>query len=174
MTKLAQSFVVLAAIACAGFSSTGALADKIKDAGSIDAAYVKRDAQAISEGHMLVLSESNGTSANPGGLVDGFAVSVRDFVDLRRGTGPQQGYVIYTKGSERQVVKIDGAVTTTMQDGKPNTTFKGAYTIAADEGTLGVEGQGTYSGYFTAEDKFHVDWQGTRTSPKGAVADSKN
>ena len=23
-----------------------------------------------------------------------------------------------------------------------------------------ASGQGTYSGYFTAEDKFHVDWEG--------------
>jgi hypothetical protein len=104
-------------------------------------------------------------------LVDGFAVSVRDFADLSRGTGPQLGYVIYTKGSERQIVKIDGAVTTTMKDGKPNTSFKGAYTISADQGTLGIDGQGTYSGYFTAEDKFHVDWEGTRSPTKNAMAD---
>ena len=68
---------------------------------------------------MLVLSESSGTSANPGGLVDGSAVSIKEVVDLRQGNGSQQGYVIYTKGSERQVVKIDGAVTTVMQDGQP-------------------------------------------------------
>ena len=68
-----------------------------------------------------------------------------------------------------QVVKIDGTVTTVMQDGQPKTTFKGNYTIAADEGTLGINGQGTYSGYFTAEDKFHVDWEGTRTVQKDAM-----
>ncbi len=175
MMKLAQTFAVLSSLAAIGFVSTGALADKIKDAGSIDAAYVKRDAQPIAEGHMLFLSASNGTSTNPGGLVDGFAVSVRDFADLRQGTGPQHGYVIYTKGSERQVVKIDGTVTTTMKDGKPNTAFKGTYTIAADEGTLGIKGEGTYSGYFTAEDKFHVDWEGTRSAQKDAmVSPNKN
>ena len=170
MMKLAQSIGTLLAITLAGFVSTSAFADKIKDRGSIDAAYAKRDAQPISEGHMLVLSESNGTSANPGGLVDGFSVSVRDFTDLRQGTGSQQGYVIYTKGSKRQVVKINGTVTTTTKDGKPNTTFKGTYTITASDGTLGIKGQGTYSGYFTAEDKFHVDWEGTRSSAKNAMA----
>ena len=107
--------------------------------------------------------------------MDGFAVSVRDFADLRQGTGPQHGYVIYTKGSERQVVKIDGTVTTTMKDGKPNTAFKGTYTIATDEGTLGIKGEGTYAGYFTAEDKFHVDWEGTRSAQKDAmVSPNKN
>jgi hypothetical protein len=174
MHTLMRSFALVAATAMIGLSPAGALADMIKDSGSIDAAYVKRDAQPISENHVLVLSESNGTSANPGGLVDGFSVSVRDIVDLRQGNGPQQGYVIYAQGSERQVVRIDGMVTTTMKDDKPNTTFKGTYTIVADDGTFGVDGQGTYSGYFTAADKFHVDWDGTRSAAKGAIADSKN
>ena len=35
---------------------------------------------------MLILSESAGTSTNPGGFVDGFSVSIRDLVDLRQGT----------------------------------------------------------------------------------------
>lgn len=170
MPMFMRSIALIAALAMLGLAPAGALAGEVKDSGSIDAAYVKRDAQPVSEGHMLLLSESNGTSANPGGLVNGFAVSIREFADLRQGTGPQQGYVIYTKGSERQIVKIEGMVTTTMKDGKPNTTFKGTYTIAADEGTFGVKGQGTYSGYFTTEDKFHVDWEGTRSAQKDAMA----
>ena len=164
----------IALIAVLAVSSTQALADMVKDCGSIDAAYFRRDAQPISEGHMLLLSESSGTSANPGGLVDGFAVSIKDVVDLHQGNGTQHGYVIYIKGSERQVVKIDGAVTTVMQDGQPKSTFKGNYTVAAGDGTLGIDGEGTYSGYFTAEDKFHVDWEGTRTVQKNAVASPSN
>ncbi|MGH6803566.1 MAG: hypothetical protein ACREC3_09395 [Methyloceanibacter sp.] len=170
MHTFMRSIALIAATTMLGLSPAGALADMVKDSGSIDAAYVKRDAQPISEGHVLVLSESSGTSANPGGLVDGFSVSIRDVADLRQGNGPQQGYVIYTKGSERQVVRIDGTVTTTMKDDKPNTTFKGIYTIVAGDGTLGVDGQGTYSGYYTAADKFHVDWEGTRTAQKDAMA----
>ena len=46
MTKLAQSFAILSAIAV-GLVSPGALAGTIKDSGAIDATYVKRDAQAI-------------------------------------------------------------------------------------------------------------------------------
>jgi hypothetical protein len=176
MTKLAQSIVTLAALAAIGLAPTYALAGKIKDSGSMDATYAKRDMQPIpdQDGHMLVLSEANGTSVNPGGLLDGFSVSIRDFADLRQGTGPQQGYVIYSKGSDQEVVKIDGMVTTTMKDNQPNTTFKGSWSIVNGTGALaGVKGEGTYSGYFTAEDKFHVAWEGTRSEPKGAVADSK-
>jgi hypothetical protein len=175
MTKLAQSFVILFALAAGGVMPTGALADKVKDAGSIDAAYVKRDMQPIpdQDGHALILSESQGTSTNKGGLVDGFAVTVRDMVDLRQGSGPQQGYVIYTKGSDQEVVKIDGMVTTVMKDGQPSTSFKGTYVLIGGTGALaGTTGEGTYAGYFTAEDKFHVDWEGTRESAKGAVAGS--
>jgi hypothetical protein len=176
MTKLAYSLSILCAMAALGLAPAGALADQVKDSGSIDAAYVKRDVQPIpdQEAHVLLLSESTGTSANPGGLLDGFSVSIREILDLRQGTGPQQGYVIYSKGSDQQVVKIDGMVTTTMKDGRPNTTFKGSWTIAGGAGSLaGIEGKGTYAGYLTAEDKFHVDWEGTRSAAKEAIADSK-
>ena len=176
MHTFMRSIALIAAVAVIGLGSTGAFADKVKDAGSIDGTYVKRDIQVIpdQEGHMLLLTESTGTSSNSGGLVDGFSVTVREIADLRQGNGTQQGYVIYTKGSERQVVKIDGTVTTVMQDGQPKTTFKGNYTIAPSDGTLGIEGQGTYSGYFKSENDYHVDWEGTRKIQKGAMASPDN
>jgi hypothetical protein len=158
----------IALIAVLAVSSTQALADMVKDSGSIDAAYVKRDAQSISEGQMLVLSESSGTSANPGGLVDGFAVSIKEVVDLRQGNGSQQGYVIYTKGSERQIQ--DRRRGDHRHAGWPaENHLQGQLHHTAGDGTLGINGQGTYSGYFTAEDKFHVDWEGTRTVQKDAM-----
>jgi hypothetical protein len=177
MHTFMRSIALIAAVAVIGLGSTGAFADTVKDAGSIDGTYVKRDIQVIpdQEGHMLLLTESTGTSSNSGGLVDGFSVTVREIADLRQGNGPQQGYVIYTKGSERQVVKIDGTVTTVMQDGQPKTTFKGKYTIAAGEGTLGIEGAGSYSGYFKSENDYHVDWEGLRWGGKNKAAGlSKN
>ena len=105
------------------------------------------------DSHALILTEAAGTSTNHGGLLDGFPVSVRDLVDLRQGTGPQQGYVIYSKGADQEVLKIDGMVTTTMKDEQPNTTFKGNWVIVSGAGALsGIEGSGTYTGYFTAAD----------------------
>ena len=47
MTKLAQSFVILSAVASIGLASTTALAEKVKESGSIDATYVKKDTQPI-------------------------------------------------------------------------------------------------------------------------------
>jgi hypothetical protein len=126
MTKLAQSFVVLAAIALAGLGSTGALADKIKDTGGYDAAFSKRDALSIpgQEGHELVLAEANGTATSPGRQLDGFSVSEREIADLIQGNGPQQGYVIFSKSSDQQTVRFEGNVTTTLKDGQPNTTMR--------------------------------------------------
>ena len=174
MKKLSNALVIVSVMAAIGLMSPSAFADKIKDSGSFDATFVKREMQPIpdQDGHALILSEAAGTSTNPGELLDGFPVSVRDLVDLRQGTGPQQGYVIYSKGADQEVLKIDGVVTTTMKDGHPNTTFKGNWVIVSGAGALaGIEGSGTYSGYFTAEDKYHVSWKGTRTKPKGAVAE---
>jgi hypothetical protein len=177
-TKLAKSLVILSSLASIAFACTTAWADQIKESGSFDLAYVKKDAQPIpdQDGHMLSLSDAQGVSKNTSGTdyLDGFSVNVRDFADLTQGTGPHQGYVIYAKGSDQQVVKIEGMVTTTMKEGRPNTTFKGNWVVVNAKGALaGTKGDGTYSGYFTAEDKYHVDWEGTRTTPKDALVQSK-
>lgn len=176
LTNLARSFVITLALVAFGLTATTALADKIKDSGSIDASYVKREMSPVpdQEGHVLLLTESKGTSRNPGGIVNGFATTVHEIADLQQGNGTHQGYVIYTNGSDQQVVKFDGMVTTTMKDGKPNTTMKGNYVLVDGKGALaGIKGDGTYTGYFTAEDKFHVDWKGTRTQPTDSMASSR-
>jgi hypothetical protein len=179
LTKLAQSFVILMALAAAGLAglvTTSASAAKLKDSGSADMAYVKHCGQPIpdQDGHMFVFQEGEGTSTNKGGLVDGFSVSVREITDLRKGTGTQRGYVIYSKGSDQRVDRIDGMVTTIMKDGQAKTTFKGKWVIINGTGALaGIEGEGTYAGYFTADDSFHVDWKGSRSEPKAAVTKSQ-
>ena len=178
MTKLAPSFVMLSVVASIGLISATALAEEVKESGSIDATYAKKDAQPIpdKEGHMLTLSDAQGVNKNTGGTgyLDGFSANVRDFADLTQGMGPHQGYVIYAKGSDQQVVKIDGMVTTAMKDGQPNTTFNGKWVVVSAKGALaGIKGEGTYSGYFTAEDKYHVDWEGSRSGVKAASADSQ-
>lgn len=174
LTKL-QSFVILTALAAAGLVTTSVSADNLNDSGSVDMAYVKRDGQPIpdQDGHMFIFNEAEGTSTNKGGLVDGFSVRVREVDDLRQGTGTQQGYVIYSNGSDQRVDRFYGVVTKITKDGEPKTTFKGKWVIINGTGALaGIEGEGTYAGYFTAEDRFHVDWEGSRSQPKGAVTKS--
>jgi hypothetical protein len=172
MSKLAHMFLILSAMAATGFAPTNALAESVKDAGGYDAVYTKRDIQPIpdQDGHVLMLIEASGTAANPGGPLDGFSVTERETADLRQGTGPQQGYVIFSKDSDQLIVKFEGNITTTLKDGRPDTTMKGKYAITSATGALaGTQGEGSYSGYFTAENKYHIDWEGTRTVQKGAM-----
>jgi hypothetical protein len=176
MSKLAQSFVLLSALAAIALAPSDALAGEVKDSGSMDLTYVKRDAQPIpdQEGHMLLLTESSGKASNPSGLVDRFSVNIREIADLRQGNGPHQGYVIFSKGPDQEVVRFEGTISTTMKEGQPNTTMKGTYEIVSATGALtGAEGHGTYTGHFTSEDSFRVDWEGVYTSrPKEAVAEN--
>jgi hypothetical protein len=173
-----RSIALVVALGALGLSPAGALADKIKDTGSYDGTYVKRELLPIpdQEGHALLLTESSGTAVSPGGPLDGFAVVTREIADLRQGNGPHQGYVVFSKGDDQQMVRFEGTVTTTMKDGKPNTTMKGTYSVISGTGAFaGTGGEGAYTGYFTAEDKYQLNWDGHRTPQKGAmVAPGKN
>lgn len=132
-----------------------------QESGSFDAAYVKRDVQTIADGQILMLDEATGTNEG-GGRLDGFPVSVQEIAGLDKGTGSDSGYVLFAKGSDGQLVKFNGKVATEMKDGHPNTTLAGTWEVVSATGALaGSKGEGTYTGYFTAEDKYHIDWKGS-------------
>jgi hypothetical protein len=174
MLKFAHTIFALSMLALFGFAATASVAEPADDTGSMQSTYTKRDQLPVPdrEGHVLMLNESRGTAKNPGGQVDGYSVTVVEILDLTQGSGPQQGYVIFSKGDDQRVVKIDGMITTTMKDDQPNTTFEGKWEIVANSGALeGSEGEGTYTGYFTSEDSHHVDWQGKISGAKDAVAE---
>lgn len=165
-TLSTQSLLALALAALVGLGASHAFAGNAEGAGGMDATYVKRHALPAgdAQGHAIMLTEAVATNVNKSGTtyLDGFSVSLRETADLRQGNGPTQGYVIFTKDGDEQVVRVEGMVTTTLnEDGTPNTTFKGEWKVIRGGGSYeGVKGDGTYSGYFTAEDKFHVDWEG--------------
>jgi hypothetical protein len=142
-----------------------AIAGQKHEAGSIDVTYAKRNVQPIAQGHILLLAESTGN--NKGGGFDGFGVSIREIADLDKGNGTNSGYVFFTRGDDMQVVKISGKVSTAMKDGHQNTTMSGNWEVVDATGTLaGNKGEGTYTGYFTAEDRYHIDWNGSSTGPQ--------
>ena len=175
--KLAHMLVIMSAMAAIAFAPTNALAESVKDTGGYDAHYDKRDIEPISDqdGHVLMSTKASGIATNPGGPLDGFSMTEHQTADLRQGNGPQQGYVIFGKGfdprgEDRLIVRFEGNVTTTLKDGRPNTTMKGRYAIVSASGVLaGMQGEGIYSGYLTAKNKYRIDWDGTRTLPKDAM-----
>ena len=177
MRKLTKQLAALAFVAALALTFGAARADTMKSSGSMEAAYVQRQALPIadSEGHALLLTEATGVNSNTDGsaYLDGFQFSAREIADMTQGNGDTQGYVIFSKGADRQIVRVQGQVTTVMKDGQPNTTFKGKWKIVKGNGRYeGIEGDGIYSGYFTAEDKFHVDWKGWN-SMADVVAESE-
>jgi hypothetical protein len=172
-----KSFSILSAIALIGIASN-VMAEEVNDSGRMAGTYVKRDVQPIPDqtDHILLLSDSLATNENTGGsgFLDGFSANIREIMDLSRGTGPTQGYVIFSKGPDQFVVKLSGQVSTTLVKNQPKTTIEGTWTSVNGTGALaGVEGHGTYSGESMPEDKFVVKWNGTRSQFEDAIAQSK-
>ena len=69
----------------------------------------------------------------------------------------------------RQILVIDDKIVFVGPDGTASPQ-PGAKVVDATGNLAGTRGEGTYSGYFLAEDKYHVDWKGLRMSaePKSA------
>jgi hypothetical protein len=142
-----------------------AFAEQKEESGSVDLTYVKRDVQTIAEGHTLMLADATGTNQG-GGRLDGFSVSAQEIGDINNGNGSNSGYAIFSKGNDEQTAKFNGKIATEMKDGHPNTTVSGNWQVVAAKGTVaGSRGEGTYTGYFTAADKYHIDWKGKFEGP---------
>jgi hypothetical protein len=53
-----------------------------------------------------------------------------------------------------------------MKDGQPMTSFSGTWKKLSGTGKYeGIQGQGTYSGHFTSQTEYVVDWRGQATLP---------
>jgi len=155
---------LIAGLTALGFFTPASAAEK-HESGSFDNTIVKRETLPVAEGHILQLSEATGINKS-GGRFDGYNVSCRETADLNLGNGSHSGYCLFTKGNEEQDVKYGGKIATEMKEGHPFTTFGGDWTVVNATGPLaGSKGKGTYSGYFTAEDKYHTDWKGSFSGP---------
>jgi hypothetical protein len=77
-SRLMTSGIAAIALTVGGLISTNALAEKIKDSGSVEMAYVKHCGQSIPDqsDHRFGFNEGEGISTNKGGLIDGFSVRV--------------------------------------------------------------------------------------------------
>lgn len=141
----------------------------VKIAGTFTMRYVTQEKLSIPDvaGHLLLLTESQGTNRNsgPADFMAGAQVAIRELADLAQGNGSHQGYVTLWHGADSTVVKFNGKVTTTMSpDGSPRTTFRGSWTEVRGTGQyVGIQGGGTYKGAFSSPTDFTVDWVGERS-----------
>ena len=116
------------------------------------------------EGHVLMLSESNGTNASTGkwAYMDGAKARAVGIYDVTKGNGSQSAYFILTKDDSETVAKITGALKTVLSpEGKPLTSMSGEWKYVKCTGVYaGCTGQGTYQGAFTAENEYVVEFKG--------------
>ena len=125
---------------------------KTKIAGKMTMAYTERKAVDVgdTEGHILVLAESEGVNVGEGGskFMDGAQALNISFADLDGGNGPHQGYLRLTKGEDSIFAKWEGQVTTRLSpEGVPVTAFEGMFSYIAGTGQYkNIQGSGTYKG----------------------------
>jgi hypothetical protein len=163
---LLKSVVLKAAVLVFSLFSITAMAGNTNVAGQFKATYAKQEALPIpdGEGHMLLLSEAHGSNTSTGKVsyMDGAQIVNKEILDLIQGNGPHSGYVTMSKDGQETVTKWSGKVTTVLnKDGTPSTTFKGNWEKVSGTGKFqATKGSGDYSGYFTSQKDYVVDWDG--------------
>lgn len=133
--------------------------------GTTTGGYTKQQPVPIAnaDGNLLIISEYHGTnkSTSGNGYMDGASVINQEIAQLFQGNGDNSGYITFAKGDGVTVGKWSGHVTTVMKDGNPVTTFKGDWEYVSGTGKYaGIKGKGDYSGYFTSQTAYVVEWKG--------------
>lgn len=136
-----------------------------KISGKLTATYTGQDSIVVGDvaGHVLSLTVSEGKNANTGEnmFMDGADVANMSYADFIQGNGVHQGYVKFTKDGDEIYAKWKGSVTTAaVAEGDPVTSFEGTFTYIKGSGKFkNIKGKGTYTGKFTSETEYTVDWQ---------------
>jgi hypothetical protein len=111
-------------------------------------------------GDMLMLAESHGTNKS-GNWMDDAEVVNKEIDFLLKGSGPQHGYITFSKGADSVDVKWSGYVQTMMVNGQPRVSFHGTWEHVQGTGRYqGTKGKGTYKGHFTSQTEYVIDWVG--------------
>lgn len=159
--------MVLTMVALSTTSILSMATDYQKISGQFRQTYVKQEVLPVphSQNHIIMLTQANGknTDVNKNGFMPGAKVVIQEIADLNQGNGHSSGYVTQTmENGDVVVVKIEGDISTVISaDGQPNTSIKGDWVFDHGSGKYnGITGSGTYTGYFTGEKEFTVDWDG--------------
>lgn len=145
--------------------SAQAYADNIS--GLFNVKVAKQEVLPLSAqgGDMLMLTESHGTNKSANWM-DGAQVVNKEVAALLQGSGPQHGYLTFTKGNDQVEVKWSGYVSTVMANGQPQISFQGTWEQLKGTGKYqGIQGQGTYGGHYISQTDYVVNWVGQSTTP---------
>jgi hypothetical protein len=149
------------------FCSTNLYAAATEISGNFQQEYVQQNVLNIPETqhHLLLLVQSNGKNKDTSGtgFMEGADVNIQELIELNMGNGSNSGYVTQSMpNGDNVIIKISGNVSTVMSDkGTPNTNISGSWEFHKGTGKYeGISGSGSYTGYFTSEKNFVVDWQG--------------
>ena len=162
-----KSFVVLGILfPVTSCFITVSLADENAMSGMAKMTVVKKEVVPVgdTEGHVLVLSEAQGSNTNTGDWVfmDGADCISRTQLDLIKGNGVQNGYFIMSKDGNQTIVKYEGVVKTVLSpENKPLISFKGTWAYYKCSGIYeGCQGQGGYNGKYISEIEYIAEFNG--------------
>ena len=114
-------------------------------------------------GRSVFVSTARGTNRNTGSgkYLSAARVLNVDTAAMIDGNGTHSGKATFTEGNDTVVKRFKGTTSTTMVKGKPESTFKGNWSIVKGTGRYaGVTGTGTYTGRFETGTRYTVEWQG--------------
>jgi len=116
------------------------------------------------DGHSMSLRKAEGVNNSSGqsAFMNEAKMINISFDDLVMGNGPHEGYNTMEKNGDTGVSRWSGKIKTVMQDDSPVTTFEGTFKFVYGTGAFKnlTGGGGTYTGHFTSETSYEVDWEG--------------
>lgn len=115
-------------------------------------------------GSSVFISRASGSNRNTDGstYLAGARVVNVDTAAMVNGNGTHSGTATFTERTSTVVKRFTGATSTKIVNQKPESTFKGTWTIVRGTGKYaGMTGNGTYSGRFETATKYTVGWKGS-------------
>lgn len=164
-------FLGLGLIIALGITSIGAQ-EATKVSGKMTLTVTPQDSIVIGDeaGHIMTVGMSEGKNINTGDntFMDGAQVINVSCADMTKGTGVNQGYVIFTKDDDTTYGKWEGTITTVLSaEGSPDVSIEGVVTFINGTGQFeNIKGTGSYKGKFSSETEYSVEWQGEYTIAK--------
>ncbi len=166
MTRKAGKAALLPGLLTAVILGLGVQPERKEISGTFTARYTNHQSADVADspGHMLLLTQSQGSNRDTGptSYMDDAEVTSSEIADLVQGTGTHRGYTQFSGDGSTITVRWSGDVTTTLAgDNRPRTSFRGTWEYVSGTGAYeGVEGNGKYEGSLTSQTEYTLAWTG--------------